>query len=66
MFSEILRYDRPPHYLVDGKEFEKLGFEGYLGVAGVFLNAVEEIGLFIIEGGEDGVEDDSLQYLEEG
>ena len=45
---------------MNGEEFEKLSFQGYSGVARVFLDAVEEIGLLVIVRGEDDVEDDSL------
>lgn len=60
MWSELLRYHRPPHDFVDGEEFEKLGFKSDLGVARFFLDAVEEIGLFVVVWCEDDVEDDSL------
>jgi len=45
---------------MDCEEFEKLCIEGDLGIPGVFLNAVEEVGLFVVVGGEGDIVDDSL------
>ena len=53
----------PSHEFVNGEEFEKLCIERDLVDSGVFLYAVEEVGLFIVVGGEDDIVDDSLQDL---
>ena len=48
---------------MDGKELEQLRIEGNLGVAGVFVDAVQEIRLLVVIGSEDDVVDDSLEDL---
>jgi len=48
---------------VDREEFEKLGIEGYLGISGISVDAVEEIGLLIVVGSEDNIVDYSLEDL---
>ena len=53
----------PSHEFVDGEEFEELGFQGHLSVAGVSLDAVQEVGLFVVVGGEDDEIDDALESL---
>ena len=55
----------PTHEFRDGEEFEELLFQGHEGVAGVGVDAVQEVGLFIIVGGEDDVVDYSLQDLKD-
>lgn len=64
MGAKELRYFRPAHEFVNGEEFEELGFEGDLAVAGVSDDAVEEVGLFVVVGGKNNVVDDSLENLE--
>ncbi len=54
---------RPAHDLVDGKKFEELGFKGDLGIAGIFVDAVEKVRLFVVVGSEDDEVDDSLEGL---
>ena len=61
--AEELRNFWPSHKFMDGEEFEELGVKGNLLNTGVFVDAVEEVGLFVIIGGEDNVVDDSLQGL---
>ena len=61
--AEFLRHDRPAHEFGDGEEFEELGFGGNEAVAAVGLDAVEEIGLFVIVGGEDAVVAHPLEDL---
>ena len=50
---------------MDGEELEELCIEGNLGVSGIFVDAVEEVGLFVVVGGKDDIVDDSLQDLRE-
>ena len=63
MRAEFLGDDGPAHEFGDGEEFEELGFGWDEGVAGVGLDAVEEVGLFVVVGREDNVEDYSLEDL---
>ena len=62
---KFLCYHGPTHDFMNGEELEKLGFEGYLGIARISLNPMKEVGLFVVVWGKDDVEDDSLQNLEE-
>jgi hypothetical protein len=48
---------------VNREEFEELCVERNLIDSGVFLYAVEEIGLFVVVGGEDDIVDNSLEDL---
>lgn len=48
---------------MDGKEFEELCIERDLIDSSVFLDAVKEVGLFVVVGGEDNIVDNSLQDL---
>lgn len=48
---------------MNGEEFEELRIEGDLVVSGIFVDAVEKIGLLVVVGGEDDIVDDSLQDL---
>jgi hypothetical protein len=48
---------------VNGEELEELGVEGDLVVSGIFVDAVEEVGLLVVVGGEDDIVDDSLEDL---
>ena len=63
MRTKELRNFWPSHEFVDGEELEELGIKWYLGISGIFVNAVEEVGLFVVVGGEDDIVDDSLQDL---
>jgi hypothetical protein len=49
---------------VNGEELQKLGIKRYLSIAGILVDSVKEIGLFIVVRSEDNVVDDSLQALE--
>jgi hypothetical protein len=53
----------PAHEFVDSKEVEQFGIGRDLGVAWVFVDAVEEVGLLIVIRGEDYVVDYSLKSL---
>ena len=64
MGTEFLGDDGPPHEFGDGEEFEELGFWRDEGVAGVGVDAVEEVGLFVVVGGEDHIVDYSLENLD--
>lgn len=64
MRAEFFGDDGPAHEFGDGEEFKELGFGGDEGVAGVGLDAVEEVGLFVVVGGEDDVVDYTLENLE--
>ena len=61
--AEELSYLGPSHEFVDGKQLEQLRIEGDLGVAGVFVDAVQEIRLLVVIRREDNIVDDSLQAL---
>jgi hypothetical protein len=52
----------PVHNFGGGEEAEELLFAGEFGVAGVRFNAVEEVGLFVVVGGEE----DEPAYALEG
>ena len=59
--AEALGDDRPAHEFGDGEEFQQLGFVGNLGVAGVGVDAVQEVGLLVVVRGEEDVVDDALE-----
>ena len=63
MGAKELRYFRPSHKFGNGEEFEELGIERNLGVSGIFVDTVEEIGLFVVVWSEDYIVDDSLEDL---
>ena len=48
---------------MNGEEFEELCIERNLVDSGVFLYAVEEVGLFVVVRGKDDIVDDSLKDL---
>jgi hypothetical protein len=56
----VLRNFWPSHEFVNGEELEELGIKWYLGISGISVNAVEEVGLFVVVGGENDIVDDSL------
>lgn len=60
MGAEFLGYHWPAHELGDGKELEELGIKGELYIAGIELDAVEEVGLLIVVGSEDDEVDYAL------
>ena len=62
--AEALGDDGPAHEFRDGKGFNKFFFFGDEGVAGVRVDAVEEVGLFVVMRGEEDVVDDSLEDLD--
>ena len=62
--AEFFSDDGPAHEFGDGEEFEELLFGGSEGVAGVGVNAVEEVGLFVVVGGKDDVVSNSLEDLD--
>lgn len=53
----------PVHDLMGGEEAEELLFAREFGVAGVGLDAMEEVGLFVVVGGEEDVPGDALECL---
>lgn len=61
--AKFLGDDGPTHEFGDCEKFEELGFGGDEGVAGVGVDAVEEVGLFVVVGRKDDVEDYSLEDL---
>lgn len=61
--AEFLGHDGPAHEFGDGEEFEELGFRRDEVVARVRVDAVQQVGLFVVVGGEDDVVDDSLEDL---
>ena len=58
--------DGPTHEFGDGEEAEELLFLRDEGVAGVGVDAVQEVGLFVVVRGKEDVIDDSLEDLETG
>lgn len=46
-----------------GEEFEKVGVFGYLGIPSVPENALQEIMLLVVVGGQDDEVDDALKDL---
>jgi hypothetical protein len=56
----------PSHEFGNCELFQELSFHGHERVAAVFLNAVEEIGLFIVVWSEDDIVDDALESLVKG
>ena len=63
VWTKDLSNFRPPHEFVDCEELEELGIESYLGVSGVSVNAMEEVGLFVVIWSENDIVDDSLEDL---
>ncbi len=61
--AEAVGDDGPAHDFGDGEGFEEFFFYGDEGVADVGVDAVEEVGLFVVVGGEEDVVDDSLEDL---
>lgn len=53
--------DGPAHDFGDGELFEEALFLGDEGVAGVGVDAVQEVGLLVVVRGEDDVVDDALE-----
>lgn len=53
----LLGDDGPAHEFRDGEELEEGGFSRDEGVAAVEVDAVEEVGLFVVVGGENDVVD---------
>lgn len=64
VWTIVLGDGRPAHQLVHGEEFQEGGIGRDLLVARIAVNAVKEIGLFIIVGGEDDEVDYTLKGLE--
>lgn len=64
MGAKSLGDDGPAHEFRDGEGFEELLLVGDEGVAGVGVDAVEEVGLFIVMRGEKDIVYDSLEDLE--
>ena len=62
--AETLGDDGPAHELGNGEGFDEVFFFGDEGVAGVVVDAVEEVGLFVVVGSKEDVEDYSLEYLD--
>lgn len=60
MRSEYLSDFRPSHQLVYCEKLEELGIGRYLGVAGVFVDTVKKVGLFVVVGCENDIVDDPL------
>ena len=65
MGAEALGDDGPAHQLGDGEGFEQLLLVGDEGVARIGVDAVEEVGLFVVVRGEEDVIDDPLEDLED-
>ena len=63
MGAKALGDNGPAHQFRDGEGFQKLLLVRDKGVAGIGVDAVEEIGLFIVVGSEEYVVDHSLEDL---
>ena len=63
MGAKTLGNNGPAHQFRDGEGFQKLLLIRDEGVAGIEVDAVEEIGLFIVVGSEEDVVDHSLKDL---
>ena len=63
MGAKALGNNGPAHQFRDGEGFQKLLLVRNKGVAGIGVDAVEEIGLFIVVGSEEDVVDHSLEDL---
>lgn len=63
MGAKPLGNDGPTHEFGDGEGFEKLLLVGHEGVAGVGIDAMKEVGLFVVVGGEKDIVDYSLEDL---
>ena len=63
MWAEALGDYRPAHELRDGKCLEELFLFWDKSIPGVGVDAVEEVGLFVIVGSEKDVVDYSLKDL---
>ena len=61
--AELFRYHGPAHEFIDREEAEQAGFDWDPGVAGFGVDAVEEVGLLVVVGGEDNIIDDPLENL---
>lgn len=53
----------PAHEFWIGEELEERSFFGDEGVAGIGVDTMEKVGLFVVVGGKDYVEDDALEDL---
>ena len=63
MRAKALGNNGPAHQFRDGEGFQKLLLIRDEGVAGIGVDAVEEIGLFIVVGSQEDVVDHSLEDL---
>ena len=63
MGAKALGNNGPAHQFRDGEGFQKLLLIRDEGVAGIGVDAVEEIGLFIVVGSEEDVVYHSLEDL---
>ena len=63
MRPEFFGNNRPAHEFGNGEQFQQLGFGRDQGIAGVGVDAVEEIGLLVIVRGKDNVINYSLEDL---
>ena len=63
LLAKFLGSDRPPVELRNGEKLKQLGFDRYLCIARVAVDAVQEVGLLVVVGCEDDEVDDALKYL---
>ena len=63
MGAKALGNNGPAHQFRDGEGFQKLLLVRDERVAGIGVDAVEEVGLFIVMGSEEDVVDHSLEDL---
>ena len=63
MGTEFLGDNRPPHEFGDGEEFKQLCLRGDESVAGIGMDAVEEVRLLVVVVRENNVVNHSLENL---
>jgi hypothetical protein len=64
VWTETFRDNRPSHELRDSKGLKEFLFFGDKRVSGIGVDAMEEVGLFVVMRGEEDIVDDSLKDLE--
>lgn len=61
--TEFFGDDGPPHEFGYGEEFEELGLWGNESVAGISMDAVEEVGLLVVVRRKNDIVNYSLENL---
>lgn len=61
--TEFFGDDGPPHEFGNGEKFEELGLRGDESVAGIGMDAVEEVGLLVVIRRKNDIVNYSLENL---